>query len=97
MSLQISNSKMSTPDSCHVAVPVNGTSWKVTWLDEDRRLTRNQAITAMTIAETVGYADSREDLTPYRRLLDAWSAELGLAADTVINWAARPPRWELPA
>ena len=53
MALTITDRVMRSPDTKHTAHRQLSASWTVTWLP-DRALTRDQAITAMTIAEEVG-------------------------------------------
>lgn len=54
MTVKIGDELFTSPDTHHVAVWITKTAWLVTWLRDDHRLTRNQAITAMMIASTVG-------------------------------------------
>jgi hypothetical protein len=71
-------------------VPGEPTLWPVTWLP-GRALTRNQAITAMTIAETVAaHADTRNSAETWRLNLESWAAELGLRAGNAVKMASAP-------
>jgi hypothetical protein len=87
-----------------VTVEGGPTAWGVTWLP-GRLLTRNQAVTAMTIAEVVAEHDAPGDpLRAGHRLwahLESWAAELGIADPrTAIElvWAApaAPAEGEVP-
>jgi hypothetical protein len=97
VTVSITDNKMTSPHTHHYAVPVNKTSWRVTWLPKGTRLTRNQATTAMMIASVVGQADGPDDLelSPVRRHLPAWAAEVGVAVELAIIFAARPRKWEV--
>jgi hypothetical protein len=62
-------------------------AWVVTWLPL-RLLTRNQAVTAMTIAETVAIAmrsGVTEQFAGWRLHVDGWAAELGLTGPEAIE------------
>lgn len=50
--ITITDTHMSSPDTPHIATATGG-GWQVSWLP-GRTLDRNQAITAMTIASTIG-------------------------------------------
>lgn len=62
--------------------------WQVTWLP-GRTLSRNQAVTAMTIAQTVGNGIEPGDrLWPH---IESWAAELGLSGpDAVVRCSDDP-------
>lgn len=72
-----------SPDA---AADGNG-AWVVSWLPL-RLLTRNQAITAMTIAETVGTTavDHTHPMWPH---LISWAAELDLTGPDAVARATR--------
>jgi hypothetical protein len=78
---------MSSPDTPHSAT-VTGGGWQVSWLP-GRTLDRNQAITAMTIASTVGGRGVPRADNPIWLHLDGWAAELGLTAPAAVARAAR--------
>lgn len=66
--------------------------WSVSWLP-GRKLTRNQAITAMTIAEAVKthtdeLADNQGKLWGH---IDGWAAELGLSGPHAVTEASLDP------
>lgn len=81
MSTTITDDTMTSTNSPHTARRVDG-GWTVSWLP-DRILDRNQALTAMTIAELV----ATNHVTPGSRYwlhLRAWAAELGLTESEAI-------------
>jgi hypothetical protein len=84
--VRVGQTRMLSLASGHVAER-DGDRWRVSWLP-DRRLTYNQAVTAMTIAETVA---TTPDLHPGHRLwphLDQWAAELHLSGPDAIAESA---------
>ena len=99
--LTITGTRMTSDTTRHTAAVLPGvtveggpTAWGVTWLP-GRALTRNQAITAMTIAEVVAEHDMRGDPLRAGHTLwvhfEGWAAELGIAEpQTAIElvWAA---------
>ena len=95
MTLRIDENRMSSPDTHHIAKRISLTSWVVTWLRQDHRLTRNQAITAMTIASVVGASEEkitkRDPIWPH---VNAWASELGIEGETAVNWTMQPKKWE---
>jgi hypothetical protein len=68
------------------------TAWKVSWLP-GRLFTRNQAITAMTIAEAVAvHADDLADNASRWWLhIDGWAAELGITGPNAVAEASLSP------
>jgi hypothetical protein len=93
MPVQITNEKMTSDSTPHTAQATDG-GWSVTWLP-GRVLTRNEAITAMTIAESIDAA-----LDPYgaERIwphVEGWAAELGVDAVDAVALASLPPAWHL--
>jgi hypothetical protein len=68
--------------------------WSVTWLP-GRVLSQSQAVTAMTIAETIGAHDLTGDpLHAGHRLwphLDQWAAELGISGPAALVRASAAP------
>lgn len=90
MSIHITDEAMSSDRTRHRArlwpVPGHqapGTLWEVTWLP-GRYLERNQAITAMVLAETVasGFGDHTD---PQWLHVDGWAAELGLSGPDAVG------------
>lgn len=99
MSLTITDERMVSDRTPHTAVPVDSAQpygqWTVSWLP-GRVLTRNQAITAMTLAEIVAAMQDKGETTVidhHHRLwpqVDAFAAELGLSgphAMTLVSGA----------
>lgn len=83
MSVHIDADRISCDASVHVAWRVSGPDapaerWRVTWMSH-RVLTRNQAITAVMLAEHHA-AMSR---TEHAATLAAWAGELDLTYDAV--------------
>lgn len=93
MPLTISDTAMTSEMTTHTAKPWpwNGEpAWSVTWLP-GRVLTYNQAITAMTIAETVAaHADNLADGGLWQLHVDGWAAELGIHRAEAIAAASKP-------
>lgn len=90
MSIHITGEEMTSDRTRHRArlwpVPeheAGGTRWEVTWLP-GRYLERNQAITAMVLAETVsaGIGDHTDPIWPH---IDAQAAELGLSGPDAVG------------
>lgn len=83
MSLRITDAHMTSSVTGHTADRKTGTTtWSVSWLG-DRQLTRNQATTAMTLAEFVaaGVVSPAHKHWPHMK---TWAAELGLTADNAV-------------
>lgn len=99
MGTTISDTEMSSDETRHTAAVVPGavveggpTAWSVSWLP-GRLLLRNQAITAMTIAEVVAvHADELADNGNRWWLhIDGWAAELGLSGPHAVAEASLSP------
>jgi hypothetical protein len=98
VALTITGKLIRSTDTPHTAtawpVPDEPTLWTVTWLP-GRNLTRNQAITAMTIAEEAGQVPADCDPEVYDdgfwSRADAWAAELGLSGPDAVVRASEPP------
>jgi hypothetical protein len=91
MALQITDTRMTsdtTEHTAHVvidALPEIG--WEVSWLPY-RVFTRDQAVTAMTIAETIA---GHPVMTGVQELaLDRWAAELGLTGPIAVEEVTKP-------
>lgn len=96
MSTKITDTGMTSDVTRHTAtawpVPGEPTLWSVTWLP-GRALTRDQAVTAMTVAEMVAerasiLADPSAELWWH---VDGWAAELGLSAADAVAMASASP------
>ena len=99
MATKITDTEMSSDQTRHTAAVVPGavieggpTAWSVTWLP-GRLLLRNQAITAMTIAEAVKtHADDLTDSGHKMWLfIDGWAAELALTGPEAVAEASLSP------
>lgn len=97
MALTITDQIMRSTDTRHTAtawpvpeVPGEPTLWTVTWLP-GRNLTRDQAITAMTIAETVATHDMTDNAAPVWSAIDSWAAELGITGPNAVSRASESP------
>jgi hypothetical protein len=86
MSLRIEVDRIACTTSPHTAwrisAPDNPQCWRVTWLP-GRRLTRNQAVTAMTLAEVLASGTHPDKVATAQ--LGAWAAELGLNPTEVTD------------
>src|SRR5438093_1562945 len=94
---QVMRSTATQHNACRLPTEANPAAdvWAVSWLPK-RRLTRDQAVTAMTIAEEVGRipADAGPEAydTRFWALVDSLAAELGLAGPDAVTKASEPPR-----
>ena len=92
--MKISDTKMTSDLTRHFATawPVEDepTLWTVTWLP-GRSLTRNQAVTAMTIAEVVAACDLTDSSDPIWGHIDGWAAELFISGPQAVTEASLPP------
>ena len=88
MAVTIGDYVMTSDQHPHSARQAPGADhqWEVSWLP-GRRLTRNQAITAMTLAEATSPDDAgqQEQLRPF---IQGWAGELGLTADQAVTQIA---------
>jgi hypothetical protein len=82
VNIRITGEAMTSDTTPHSA-RAEGDGWTVTWLP-GRVLTRNQAITAMVLAETV--ASGIGDHTDQRWLfIESWANELGITGADAIG------------
>jgi hypothetical protein len=73
---------------CAQSPPSGALAWQVTWLP-GRNLTRNQAVTAMTLADAVGGGlEPGDRLWPF---IDGWAEELGLTGPNAVVRASAEP------
>jgi hypothetical protein len=97
MALTINDRTMTCDRTHHTArlAPGEQNQWEVSWLP-GRRLTRNQAITAMTLAEESSPAEPRDRnrLHPH---IQAWAAELGMTAEQAVTLITAQPAWSATA
>jgi hypothetical protein len=78
--LTIDDDRMFSNDTPHTATR-HGDKWVVSWLP-DRRLGRNEAITAMTLAWEIAFHPA-----PHGRqwpFIVAWAGELGLSGQEAV-------------
>jgi hypothetical protein len=94
MALTITDTAMHSTDTPHTARWA-GDGWTVSWLPPERALNRNEAVTAMTIAEVVGRGGtpghelmSGDPLWPH---IDQWASELGIGGPDAVARASEPP------
>ena len=94
MALRITDAKITSPDTEHTAtawpVPGEPARWTVSWLPV-RNLTRNEAVTAMMIAEACAAPVERGSAQWVH--VSGWAVELGLDRETAIRLASAPPHW----
>lgn len=88
--LTITDKIMRSNQTRHSAAAAAGDGWTVTWLP-GRVLTRNQAITAMTIAQLVGGRGVGLSDDPIWPHIENWAAELGLSGANAVVRASEPP------
>lgn len=87
MSLAIDEDRMSSKDTPHTATR-HGDKWVVSWLP-GRELTRNEAITSMTLAWQVA-----KDACVHGSnwpLISAWAGELGLSGQEAVKLCQAGP------
>lgn len=94
VSINICDTEITSNTTSHTVtahpVPGQPATWTVSWLP-GHVLTRNEAITAMTIAEaTATPADPWNTPENQRLNLQSWAAELGLTADEATAMASKP-------
>lgn len=85
---QLAAERITSDTTPHTAwrLDCDGDQWEVTWLP-GRVLDREDAITALTFAETVANITRDAVLRtehPIWPVLQAWAGELGLTADTAL-------------
>jgi hypothetical protein len=87
--IMITDTTMTSPATPHTATATGG-GWQVSWLP-GRTLNRNQATTAMVIANLVGDKGVPRADDPVWLFLDGWAAELGLTAPGAVARVSEPP------
>jgi hypothetical protein len=97
MPVTIHDRTMTSDRTLHAARLTRGTQHhrEVSWLP-GRRLTRNEAITAMTLAEACSTTapPERNRLWPH---IQGWAGELGITADHAISRISALPAWTAAA
>lgn len=103
MTLHVGDDRITSPDTAHSAIRLSQTHWAVTWLTRDRHITRNQAITAMLLAATIGVTERLQPVglevrverrDPLWLNVCAWASELGLDGTGAAIATSNPPLWE---
>jgi hypothetical protein len=93
MALKILDGSMTSDRTPHTArlAPGKRCAWEVSWLP-GRQLNRNEAITAMVLADTTanGAVHQRHRAWPH---IESWAAKLGMTGSQALDRAAGPPRW----
>jgi hypothetical protein len=96
MATKITDTEMASDQTRHTArawpVPDEPTLWSVTWLP-GRALTRDQAVTAMTIAEfAITHRGALGDvLSPAWSHLAAWADKIGITPERALALASASP------
>jgi hypothetical protein len=83
MSVKIGDQAMTGEATRHTARRAGDGSWEVSWLP-GWALTRDQATTAMMLAERVAAGTGLHDDGVWAHL-EAWAAELGLSAPDAVG------------
>jgi hypothetical protein len=98
MALTINDRHMTSDRTPHAArlAPGGEHQWEVSWLP-GRRLTRNEAITALVLAETTSTAADTSELDRMRPFIQGWAGELGLTASQAVTQIAVRPAWTVTA
>lgn len=92
MATTITETEMASDQTPHTAIRIDN-GWAVSWLP-NRVLTRNQAITAMTVAEAVWQCVHNDDDEPSYTderlwvLLGNYASELGITAPRCLALAS---------
>ncbi len=89
--IRITDTHMSSPNTPHTATATaTGDGWQVSWLP-GRTLDRNQATTAMVIANLVGTNGVPRADDPIWLHLDGWAAELNMTAPSAVMRVSETP------
>lgn len=87
--INISTDQMTGKASEHHAVPVDAEKpygqWTVSWLPAGETVSYNQAITALTLAETIATRPNLDEDDPVWPFVSGWAAELGRTAREAID------------
>lgn len=92
--MHITTDTMTSEASEHTATyhrHVDG--WTVTYIGTGRFLVRDQAVSAILLAETVGNTDNPDELLDHPQIID-WAEHVGLPVEDAVTLAARPPQTE---
>jgi hypothetical protein len=93
MALTILDDTMTSDRSTHSArlTPGEEHVWEVSWLP-GRHLSRNNAITAMMLADVIGPGDTHAGHRLWGHV-ESWAAELGMTGPDVLAQTTNPPGW----
>ena len=93
MAVRILDDSMSSDRSPHTArlLPGEQPTWEVSWLP-GRRLNRNEAVTAMVLADTTVNGDVHPGHRAWLHI-EGWAAELGMTGSQALDRVVGPPRW----
>ena len=93
VALKILDDSMSSDRSPHTArlAPGEQHAWEVSWLP-GRHLNRNEAVTAMVLADTTANGDVRPGHRAWPHV-EGWAAELGMTGTQALDCIVGPPRW----
>jgi hypothetical protein len=88
---------MTSDSTSHAARLAPGAQhhWEVSWLP-GRRLTRDEAITAITLAEVCS-TPAPPERSPLWPRIQGWASELGITADHAITRITALPAWTATA
>lgn len=89
MALSILDEIISSDRTAHTAHAVPGKGWEVSWLP-GRPLSRNNAITAMVLADATAQGDARPGHSLWT-FAEGWAGELGLGTPDALDRIASPP------
>lgn len=81
MSIIVTDALMTSASNPHVAHRQGDGTWRVSWLP-DRTLTRDQALTAMKLAEAIDVCLERGNR--HWPNVGSWAAELGVSGPAAI-------------
>ena len=97
MAIELTENSMTSDRSTHTAelrptpeADHGPATWRVSWCP-DQALGRNEAITAMVLADVIG--KDEPDLSDHNRLfVGGWAAELGMSADEAVRHVRQPQK-----
>jgi len=93
MALKILDDSMSSDRSPHTArlAPGEQHTWEVSWLP-GRSLNRNEAVTAMVLADTTANGDVHPGHRAWPHI-ENWAGKLRMTGSQVLDRVVGPPRW----
>jgi hypothetical protein len=89
MAIKIDDTEMASDATQHTACQTPSGAWRVTWLP-GFDLNRNEAITAMVLADHVGNQaiTTQDRIWPF---VEGWAAELGMSPEAALLGVRKPP------